>query len=47
METVEYILDFFFNNGWHYLLLFLLFMALGHKGTYITNESQYYGEDEE
>ena len=38
METAQYILDYFFGNFWHYLLLLVLLMAVGHKGNYIITE---------
>lgn len=33
METVKYILDFFFGPdcGWHFLGLCVLFLCIGHK----------------
>jgi hypothetical protein len=38
METVQFILDYFFGNFWHYLALLILLIAVGHKGNYIITE---------
>ena len=38
METVQFILDYFFGNFWHYLMLLILLIAVGHKGNYIITE---------
>lgn len=38
METVQLILDYFFGNFWHYLMLLILLIAVGHKGNYIITE---------
>lgn len=32
------ILDYFFENFWHYLALLILLIAVGHKGNYIITE---------
>ena len=47
METAQYILDFFFGNFWHYLLLLVLLMAVGHKGNYIVQDNHKKDEDNE
>lgn len=31
MEAVKYVLDFFFNDFWHYIMLVLLCLALCPK----------------
>ncbi len=38
METIQFILDYFFSNFWHYLALLILLIAVGHKGNYIITE---------
>lgn len=40
METVQLILDYFFGNFWHYLMLLILLIAVGHKGNYIVQENR-------
>lgn len=40
METVQFILDYFFENFWHYLALLILLIAVGHKGNYIVQENK-------
>jgi hypothetical protein len=39
METVQYILDFFFGDFWHFLGLCILLLCVGHKGEQIIQEN--------
>lgn len=47
METAQYILDFFFGNFWHYLMLLILLIAVGHKGNYIVQDNHKDKEEKE
>jgi hypothetical protein len=46
METIQFILDYFFGNFWHYLMLLILLIAVGHKGNYIVHENHIHKEEE-
>lgn len=41
------ILDYFFGNFWHYLMLLILLIAVGHKGNYIVQDNQKDKEEKE
>lgn len=41
------ILDYFFGNFWHYLMLLILLIAVGHKGNYIIQENRKDKEEKE
>jgi hypothetical protein len=40
METVQYVLDYFFGNFWHFVCLCILLMCIGHKGNYMIQENK-------
>lgn len=47
METIQFILDYFFGNFWHYLALLILLIAVGHKGNYIVQDNHKDKEEKE